>query len=241
LIASACGGAKDPSPDAGLPDAGSTAADFFINGAGGIVFTQAPLDVEGKGLLGHLYVTKKASPHDVVTTATATLNGATIPVIPVDSGRFLLTGMDLPTGAAPGGTLTLAAAAGGKTTSFQMVCPGGLDITAPAEGASVSAGATVHVTFQGKVKYASGLFAPVVQIRGYGSGANTADDAVSTSAKALNLGDTSADIVAPATSKTGYVVELAVPGDNVVAASDPTSNNTGLCSTVRRIPCVDGA
>lgn len=162
---------------------------------------------------------------DVSKDAVLQVNGVTIPYNTLIS-VFDFSKVTIPN-AGPGSTLTLSATRGADSATFQIKCPD-ITLTAPEENTKVTEGQDLTVSWTGKLRYASGLlFGPQLKLKGYNAATNSIDP-LSEAGKITS--DTSGTIKIPsADGKTGYVVELSVPGDNVSG-----DGGTGLCFVYRR-------
>lgn len=140
--------------------------------------------------------------------------------------------------ASAGDTLTLSAASATSSSSLALPCPAEVTITSPEEGASVSYGQTLSVTWTGSPGSAVDVItAPVVRLVAYNTASNKEEigamslPAPATSRKELSSGDRSAQLVVP-TLRTAFdfVLELRALGPLV-----STADGTGFCSLKRRI------
>ncbi len=215
----------------GLLDAGGAGSGPGPNTSVGGLRIEAPLGVNirespdtGSSPVSALITIRKqdtsGSKTDVSKDAVFQINGVTIPYDPT-FGLFDFSKVTIPN-ATIGSTLTLSATYGADSATFQIKCPD-IKLTEPAENTKVAEGQDLAVSWSGQLSYASGLlFTPSLDLYGYKAATNTTD---TQSIKGKITTQTSGTVKIPtADGKTGYVVQLLVPGDSVSG-----DGGTGLC------------
>lgn len=162
---------------------------------------------------------------DVSMDSVLQINGVTIPYS-ADTKSYVFSNVTIPN-AGPGSTITLSATRGTDSATFQVQCPDAA-LSMPAENTKVTEGQTVPVSWTGRIRYASGvLFGPLLRLKGYSPTTQGVDPI---GEKGTLVSDTSGTVKIPAADgRTGYVIELNVPGDAVSG-----DGGNGLCIVNRR-------
>jgi hypothetical protein len=209
-----------------------------INAALGISVIASPLASEQAvdGL-----VTVELDGEDPPTGTTLTLNGT--PLVPWlgSASIFTVDEANVPA-AAPGNPITLVAAAGGKTSTLALACPGEPGWgTTPAAGAALRATSAVSSNWTGDIYFnpamaGFGMMQSSLSIRPYDSAGNRAYGFAQNAQTAMPVSPakTASVIAGDSDGHDSYLLQFDVIGPFTTTDNGDGGEDVGVCITVSR-------